>query len=396
MARDSSGIEIVQNNEASIPLRLTVMGRIGQVEGDDRYLFTRITSVARDPAGIIYVADGGSGFISRYSGDGSYLGRFGGRGNGPGELRMLDGLTVTRDRVFAFDRQSPAATSEYHLDGTYVRRWNSETAAGAAFIVGVDSVGPIALVSRDVRERAVLGQISQPWIEFYRLADTGSVIGEPIARVPAPRLAGARRPGNVVGRDWPLFEPIPAWAVAPDRLYVAQGFTYEVVAYGSDGAMRTIVRRAFTPRRIQDRDVDRWIRVEGERWNAEEFPPGSETQQDLIERARSRAELPMREYFGPTGALLAIRNGGFWVQRPDLLEDPTLFDLVTSEFGSRVRAAMPWERFDERGRYVGTASFPADFKPVDATESDVLGIAWDADDVQTVVVYRVSLESPGR
>ena len=61
---------------------------IGELEGDDAYLFSRIASVAADPLGRILVTDRGISEVRVFDPDGSFLFRFGGEGDGPDEFRV--------------------------------------------------------------------------------------------------------------------------------------------------------------------------------------------------------------------------------------------------------------------------------------------------------------------
>jgi len=60
--------------------------RIGEVEGEDPYLFTWVPSVATDPDGRVIVIDQGSHQVRVFDRDGRFLFHFGGPGEGPGEM----------------------------------------------------------------------------------------------------------------------------------------------------------------------------------------------------------------------------------------------------------------------------------------------------------------------
>lgn len=59
---------------------------VGEVDGDDPYLFTRIPSIVEDPNGRLIVADLQSHEVRVFGTEGRFLFRFGGQGEGPGEL----------------------------------------------------------------------------------------------------------------------------------------------------------------------------------------------------------------------------------------------------------------------------------------------------------------------
>ena len=59
---------------------------IGEMDGDDPYLFTRIADIVADGQGRVVVADGQTSEIRVFESDGTFAFRFGGHGEGPGEL----------------------------------------------------------------------------------------------------------------------------------------------------------------------------------------------------------------------------------------------------------------------------------------------------------------------
>ncbi len=65
----------------------TVNLEIGEIEGDEPYLFSNVFGVAADPAGRILVADGPAHEVRVFAPDGEFLFRLGGEGDGPGEFR---------------------------------------------------------------------------------------------------------------------------------------------------------------------------------------------------------------------------------------------------------------------------------------------------------------------
>jgi len=65
----------------------TVDLEIGELDGDEAYLFSRIASVAEDPLGRILVVDRGASEIRVFDPNGAFRFRVGGEGDGPEEFR---------------------------------------------------------------------------------------------------------------------------------------------------------------------------------------------------------------------------------------------------------------------------------------------------------------------
>lgn len=81
----------VHTYEGSIDLE------IGEMDGDDPYLFTRIASIVGDAQGRLIVADGQTSEIRVFDSDGRFAFRAGGHGEGPGEFSDICCLAIGPD-----------------------------------------------------------------------------------------------------------------------------------------------------------------------------------------------------------------------------------------------------------------------------------------------------------
>jgi hypothetical protein len=94
-------------------------GGVGVPKPDE---FGRITSVAADAAGNIYVADARSYEIRVFAPDGRFLRRFGRQGGGPGEFRSLNSITWVGDTLVAMDGGN-ARLDRFTPDGEPLQPW---------------------------------------------------------------------------------------------------------------------------------------------------------------------------------------------------------------------------------------------------------------------------------
>jgi len=69
-------------------LSATVTLQIGEAEGEPAYLFGRVSGLALDAGGRIYVADGQANEVRIFAPDGTHSFSFGRAGSGPGEMRQ--------------------------------------------------------------------------------------------------------------------------------------------------------------------------------------------------------------------------------------------------------------------------------------------------------------------
>jgi hypothetical protein len=94
---------------------------IGETEGREEYMLSRIIDVAVDDAGNIYAADMKENQIIVFDRNGCYVRTIGRPGQGPGEFsRILDIQITPRNELMAYDRLAFKLTF-FSLDGNYTR-----------------------------------------------------------------------------------------------------------------------------------------------------------------------------------------------------------------------------------------------------------------------------------
>ena len=172
----------------------TIDLEIGQVDGDDPYLFSAIQDVAADEQGRVIVADRQSMEIRVFEPDGTFAFHFGGPGEGPGEFGDLCCLQFAPDGEF-WVRESArysafvlgAAGAEYQriirtphlgqsglmdpftfdLEGNLVSvgpvRGDDDSRAGLMARLRVHADGAVDTVVMADAERQSVSQATVPW-----------------------------------------------------------------------------------------------------------------------------------------------------------------------------------------------------------------------------------------
>ncbi len=183
--------------------------------------FNRVTNVALDAAGDLFIADGyGNARVHKFSGDGEHLFSWGEPGTGPGEFRLPHAIAIDPDdRVLVADREN-SRIQLFAPDGSYLAEWSHVTRPDDLFI---DPDG--LLYVAELGERA--GR--SPDVEILPHMPHASVAILDLDGELITRFGGADpvRPGN-------FFAPHGIWADAHGDLYVAE------VVY-SAGANRGLV-----------------------------------------------------------------------------------------------------------------------------------------------------------
>ena len=329
--------------EADVPAVPTFEGvvdlEIGELDGDDPYLFSYIFSVAADPLGRILVTDSRAHEVRVFDPDGNFLFHLGGEGDGPGEFRFPCCVGFSPDGELWVRERPRYTVFELEDSGARYVRAVRRLAAGqlGAYPVAFDADGRIIdlglLPGSD--ERFVEGRLH---INPDGSADTVEVL-EPAAAAEARRTVETESNGRSgflffyrpYGPEWlrAYGGPEGVWATAASS-------AYEVELHGPDGAISQLTGPPT---------------------------PGPPLSADEMEYARGRLEQDM-EYGNvdapmfdvpdskpPLAALFFDRVGRLWVQKTaadgaeiieaDVYEGDTL--VARYRWPSRVRPGpIPW------------------------------------------------------
>jgi len=152
-------------------------------DGDERYQFYRIVSVAALGDGSVVVADGGTQEIRVFSGSGQFLRTLSRGGDGPGELTNITGMGVDRDTIIVFEGfPAPPQRHLFHPVHGFLSRMRLQVRGVPAGISAVLAVSiSRLLVTRGARFRVAtpppVGELRRDSIELglWRYDRTQSV-----------------------------------------------------------------------------------------------------------------------------------------------------------------------------------------------------------------------------
>lgn len=298
---------------------------LGTADGDEAYVFGRVSGVALNSQGQIYVADAQANEVRVFSPEGTYLHSVGRTGSGPGELR--------RPCCIAFDTSG-------HLwvrDGGNARYNVYRTGSD-----GAQYVGQVRMAHGDVNYAAPLtfdteghlidiGHRTDPATGERRLSrlhldSAGSVIREEVIEVPGPSELGAHviERASAQGRSmsfiYPPYGPTHLVAHSPEGSWAeAMTSTYEVSWHGAQGALvRTIRTENVSGPAIDESErTAAEVRL-GEQLKAVGAPPGD-------------ARFRMPEHKPPLAGLFFDRSGRVWVQRSVAAGEPNEAEVYTGD-----------------------------------------------------------------
>ncbi len=349
-AWDSAGIRIVENAGPAEGSRLHwVIGpepdvSIGDIDGEDPYLFRYARDATRMSDGRIVVADGSTSELRVFDAAGLYLAKWGGQGEGPGEFPEFGLGSVEPwpgDSIVAW--YSDAQTiSVFDAQGNFGRSFNRAGAGQRPW-----EVTRPELVRRD---GSILGILAER--ENAGTAEVRILNGEGGLRTSL---------GNHRSRRALYFSRELKLGLWGDLAVVAPSDRYELNAYADDGTLVRIVRREHVPRvpGAEDILVDPRLRPELR------IPMEAE----MLRVPQSRLE----EFFPAFAEIMSDAAGYLWVRE---FEPP-------KEAGP----APVWTVFGPEGRVLGFVETPAGLKIYEIGEDYVLGHAEGELDVEMIQVW---------
>jgi hypothetical protein len=335
---------------------------------------SRVAGAVRLSDGRIVIADGGSLELRFFDSSGTLIEVVGGRGQGPGEFRRIEALAaLAGDTLVALSL--PGTATFFDPLGKFLRRVDASRIPtglpeGLKIIVAV--LGDQSVVIGPV-PRPSPGPGTPRWVDSIPLVRVGRDTAVRVRLGTFPFMLMAMDDG--VPRP-PWFGPTAAFAALGASLFVGYGAQYAVRVIGSDGQVERVIRRRWTPVRVTRRDIDQYVTEWAERWIKTTGPEAEREKRDLRDDPYAD-EVPAYSQF------LADRTGRLWVREAHLADAPGAGQLATSPLVPSV-----WSVFDRVGRWLGDVTMPARFLPTDIGADYVLGVARDADGLETVVRYR--------
>ena len=380
---DSAGVALVSNGRIGVwgseELDLVELLRIGSVEGDASEMFFRVTDIALDEDGKLYVANASTSTVRVFGADGQFELEIGGAGMGPGEFRTIDQVWLTGDtvvvtqlrggRVGAFSKQG-----ELLIFATRFRKERSiavpMSSGPNGWVVQDFIVGPPRVVAAD---DGLMIPVSHR--HYFPQSDSLSEVMFEITGAKVYDIGGGVLHLPLLGRLITLgYDGL-------GNIYRVHGETYVIDVYDQMGLHRKRVTRSIEARPFGPSDVAElrdMVLASAE---------AGRTPQRALDRIDSRASLPMPELVPPVGEIIVSIDGSFWVESVDG-EAAALIEFKRMRPAERWAAPTGWDLFDTRGRYLGSAQLPERFEPLAVMGSRVAGVFKDELDVEFIVVFQ--------
>ena len=356
--------------------------QIGEVEGEDPYLFSRIEGVQQLSDGRVVVLDRANCELRFFGTDGVFLEHKGGRGEGPGEFQPNSSCDLEpspgNDSLYVHSLRVRSTVSLFDGHGRFSRRVRASSwvgrhvprvfgVAGGRFL-GHDRTMP--LLNENPAARTA-GMSPEPGMAYYALFDV--VTGIPVWE---GSFQGAHEYRVMPNARYTLpFDIWPAAILGRDGFFLTLGENRgpEILEYDLSGSLRRIIRLAEAVVEPSREDIDKLVEFRLAPWDMTPEDREHFTEVQLGDYA----EMPLPEIMPVFSRLLVDEVGWLWAEL-------YRFD---------VRAPMTWLVFGPNGEGFGSVDMPPGLDIRQIGRDFVLGV-W-LDELEVEYVRRHALTGRG-
>jgi hypothetical protein len=310
---------------------------IGQVEGDDHYMFGDAVVFNTDDEGNFYVTDWRRTRILKYDPRGQYLLTIGREGQGPGEFQNMSPVRFDiEEHIYVTDMASQRI-SFFDDSGKFLRQISIPDGFMDLYI----NASGYFVSTRTVPLESEAGRGFKTVLGLFD--DKFSVISEFWTQEKNYKLPAGRDTQSIAKFFAGLlsdiaYQPQPSYRLRKDdSVYFGYPEKYSMDLYSSKGRKVRTIQRDYEPCRVTEKDKDYFV-----------GHSAAEMLRRYSSEEEKKAVIKYIEYpkYKPAFHSFALMENGWLFVVVEIVPDgDNLFDL-----------------FDADGRYIGhfTASFPAD------------------------------------
>lgn len=372
--RDSAGIAIVEHAPADSAaltwwsLEPAPIIEIGGAEVEEAYSLYQVSDAVPLPDGGVVLANGGAADVRYYDPAGTHVRTSGRRGEGPGEFQRPQRLiALPGDSVLVVDGMSGRA-SVLDPDGVFARDFRVGSGPGVGAI-GRLADGNLVATQNVFLATDITNGFQRNDITFVMISPTGEVLDTIVSVAGAERTIELGQSSGQIRSIMirsPPFSKSTVYAAKEDVLLVATQESPEIRVYGSDGALRRIIRTGTPMPAVTEEHLDAWHERTREGMTEEQ------RQQSL-----TRPEWPDAGKIVPPFQAIAIDDGG---------------NVWAADYDDRVNTPGTWSVYDAEGDFIARIRMPEGFRLLHAGGDFVIGVERDEYDVELVRTYRVLRE----
>ena len=237
---------------------------IGEVEGDENYMFGSNIGFNTDDEGNFYVMDYDSKRILKYDSEGKYLLSFGREGQGPGEFQSLSVPRFDKDNNLYISDTSGRRISFFDRDGNYLRQITFKERYVDLFINSKDFI-----VTRKF-EMSQEGNVQRLTYTYGLFSDKFELLAElnkDEIEVPMPTGTDESAMVDYLANAWSrnAFRPTVWFILAEDdSIYLGRPEKFEINVYSPEGKLVKKIARDYDPLPVSNKDKEEYFKMLGE------------------------------------------------------------------------------------------------------------------------------------
>jgi hypothetical protein len=372
--RDSAGIAIVEHAYADSAaltwwaLEPSPVIDIGGAEVEESYSLYQVSDALPLPDGGIVLVNGGSADVRYYDAAGTHVRTSGRRGEGPGEFQRPQRLiALPGDSMLVVDGMAGRA-SVLDPDGVFARDFRVGSGPGVGAIGRLEDGNLVATQNMFMASDIVSG-FQRNDIAFVTITPTGELLDTIVSVAGAERTIEMNQSAGQIRSimiSSPPFSKSTVYAANDDALVVATQESPEIRVYGSDGALRRIIRTGTPMPAVTEAHLDAWHERSRQAMTEEQR-----------QQALTRPEWPDAGKVVPPFQAIAIDDAG---------------NLWAADYDDRIHTPGTWSVYDAEGGLIARIRMPEGFRLLYAGEDFVIGVERDEYDVELVRMYRVMRE----
>ena len=348
--QESKDVEVISNPKTpELKMRIVFMEElsIGEVEGNENYMFGSGIAFNTDQEGNFYVTDRDNHRIQKYDPEGKYLITIGREGQGPGEFQSLSVARFDKDNNLYIRDSRNNRISFFDKYGKFLRQMSMQEIPENLYINSKNLF--IGMKSSQSQE----GNI-QKIISIYGLFDdklnliTELYRDEIEAPMPTGRDISSMAEFLAKGFSELAFRPQVIFRMRDDDfIYLGYPDKYEINVYSPEGMLMRKITRDYDPIPVSEKDKKSFGESVSESFSSSLLP------EDLKEKALAKVEYPKHKPAYQGFALM--ENGWLAVIVESVADEYTLFDI-----------------FDQDGKYIANLKTTALKFPVGGLFSEFL------------------------
>lgn len=306
---------------------------IGEVEGDENYMFGNFIAFNTDEEGNFYVSDPDNNRILKYDPNGKYLLTIGREGQGPGEFQSLSVAKFDKDNnLYVIDIRNQRI-SFFDKDGKFLRhtrildRFENLSINSKDIIIAIKTdISPReGNVRKTTRILSLFDDKFNSLVELYKDE----------REMPLPTRRDVSSLGQYLAKAFSIiaFRPRIRYCLAQnDFIYFGYPDKYEINIYSPEGKLAKKITRDYKPIEVDEKEKESFVEVAEEAFSTPLFTD------DLKEITFKKIKYPK---YKPAYQIFSLMENGWLAVIVDSRENEyTLFDI-----------------FDQEGRYI--ANFKA-------------------------------------